>query len=192
MDTGSTDGTQNIIRECMEGIPGILGSCEWDGFADARNKVLKLAKYFQSRFLFILDADEIVSGDLSKLPDDLICGNVLLYGKNRNGLPRTTILRNGFNWKYVGRVHEYPVLNGKISDAMMVEGISIQTDSSGSRHKNPQWLLNDIRLLSQDMLEHPEDRRNCYLMGVMLTAAGLEHMAGEFISAGREYEEAIA
>jgi len=192
MDTGSTDGTQGIIRECMASIPGVLGECEWHGFADARNKALELANTFHSHFLLILDADETVSGNLSNVPDDLLCGNVLLYGKTDVGRPRTSILRNGLNWKYVGRVHELPLLNGKMPSGQNVEGLTIHTDSTGSRHKDPQWLMNDIRLLADDMLEHPEDRRNCYLMGVMLQSAGLSHMAGKFVDAGQEYERAIA
>src|ERR1700680_162948 len=46
VDTGSTDGTQNIIKDFMKekGIPGELHERPWVNFAHNRNQALELAK----------------------------------------------------------------------------------------------------------------------------------------------------
>src|SRR5579872_549010 len=43
-DNGSTDGTQEVIKACMKGIPGELIEGPWVNFAHNRNEALKAAK----------------------------------------------------------------------------------------------------------------------------------------------------
>ena len=42
VDTGSTDGTQELIREVMRDIPGELRERPWKNFAHNRNEALSL------------------------------------------------------------------------------------------------------------------------------------------------------
>jgi glycosyltransferase involved in cell wall biosynthesis len=42
LDTGSTDGTQDIVREMMVGIPGSLHEHPFEGYAASRNRALDL------------------------------------------------------------------------------------------------------------------------------------------------------
>ena len=44
LDTGSTDGTQAIVREAMSGIPGVLREGAFVDFASARNRALDLVE----------------------------------------------------------------------------------------------------------------------------------------------------
>ena len=44
VDTGSTDGTQEIIKKFMEDIPGELHERPWKNFEHNRNQALELAK----------------------------------------------------------------------------------------------------------------------------------------------------
>jgi glycosyltransferase involved in cell wall biosynthesis len=59
IDTGSTDGTQDIIRKFFEerGIPGEVIDHPWKNFQDARNKALQSVKG-KADFGFWIDADE--------------------------------------------------------------------------------------------------------------------------------------
>ncbi|NGX45432.1 MAG: SPBc2 prophage-derived glycosyltransferase SunS [Chlamydiae bacterium] len=57
VDTGSTDGTQEIIKEFMKEIPGELHERPWVNFEHNRNEALQLAKGKADYTLFI-DADE--------------------------------------------------------------------------------------------------------------------------------------
>lgn len=59
VDTGSTDGTQDIVRRFFEAknIPGEVVDHEWVSFEDARNTALNLVKG-KADFGFWIDADE--------------------------------------------------------------------------------------------------------------------------------------
>lgn len=59
VDTGSTDGTQEIIKKFFErkGIPGEVIQHPWKNFEDARNKALACVKG-KADFGFWIDADE--------------------------------------------------------------------------------------------------------------------------------------
>jgi glycosyltransferase involved in cell wall biosynthesis len=69
VDTGSTDSTQDIVREVMVGVPGVLHEepfigCDALGlpdiidFAATRNRALDLANSLQTEFLLVLSGDE--------------------------------------------------------------------------------------------------------------------------------------
>ena len=58
-DNGSTDGTQEIVRQT--GAKLVEGS--WDGFGRTKNKANTLAKY---DWIFSLDADEAIDEELKK------------------------------------------------------------------------------------------------------------------------------
>src|SRR5258708_17110185 len=67
VDTGSTDGTQQIVAECLQGIPGELFERPWVGFAHNRTEAIGLARG-HGRYALVVDADELVevSDDFSK------------------------------------------------------------------------------------------------------------------------------
>src|ERR1700722_17972902 len=44
VDTGSTDGTQEIIKKHMKGIPGKLYERPWKNFGESRSEAFDLAK----------------------------------------------------------------------------------------------------------------------------------------------------
>src|SRR5579883_2825669 len=60
VDTGSTDGTQKIIKKFMKDIPGKLYERPWKNFAHNRNEALALAKD-KADYLLFIDADEQLS-----------------------------------------------------------------------------------------------------------------------------------
>ena len=64
VDTGSTDGTQDIIREHLRDLPGDLHERPWQDFAHNRSEALELARG-RGDYTLIIDADdalEIVPG----------------------------------------------------------------------------------------------------------------------------------
>jgi len=61
-DTGSTDGTQEIIRQGLEGIPGELHETPWVDFGHNRSLSLNLARG-RADYHLLLDADMTVNGD---------------------------------------------------------------------------------------------------------------------------------
>src|SRR5258708_9713159 len=59
VDTGSTDGTRDIIRDCLRDVPGELHERPWKNFAHNRNEALALARG-HGDYVFLIDADEVL------------------------------------------------------------------------------------------------------------------------------------
>ncbi|HEX3250433.1 MAG TPA: glycosyltransferase, partial [Pyrinomonadaceae bacterium] len=62
VDTGSTDGTQQLIRQCMRNLPGELIERPWIDFAHNRSEALEFARG-KSDYVFVIDADELLVQD---------------------------------------------------------------------------------------------------------------------------------
>src|ERR1700689_420174 len=63
VDTGSEDGTQDLIRGPMAslGIPGELYERPWRNFGHNRSEALKLAQG-HADYIWVIDADDTVAG----------------------------------------------------------------------------------------------------------------------------------
>lgn len=59
VDTGSTDGTQQLIRQCLRDIPGDLIERPWVNFGYNRTEALEFARG-KSDYVFVIDADEVL------------------------------------------------------------------------------------------------------------------------------------
>ena len=64
-DTGSTDGTQDIIKTFFKekGIDGELVEHEWTNFGHNRTLAFQAA-YNKSEYVWVIDADDLIVGDL--------------------------------------------------------------------------------------------------------------------------------
>jgi len=61
-DTGSTDGTQDLIRRTLDGIPGELHEEPWIDFGSNRTSNIQLARG-KADYLLTLDADHVMRQD---------------------------------------------------------------------------------------------------------------------------------
>ena len=57
VDTGSTDGTQDLVRAALAGLPGQLVERPWVDFAHNRSEALALARP-HGTYTLIIDADD--------------------------------------------------------------------------------------------------------------------------------------
>lgn len=161
-DTGSTDGTQTVIKKYFEkkGINGELHEDEWVDFAYNRTLAFQKAKG-KADYSFVIDADDKLNGDFV-LPDGnytdfsikIVLSNIEYY--------RSQIFKNDLDWKYVGVVHEYACLvdssiskkTGVIEDAFIKAGTFGDRSTSGSCKFN-----SDIQLLTKGIEEDPTNTR---------------------------------
>lgn len=113
IDTGSTDGTQDIIRKFFDekGIPGEVIDHPWKNFEDARNTALNAVKG-KADFGFWIDADEQLlidpkfNVDRFKLNLSQFDGanlKVLYGGQNYY---RMQFFSTKASWRWYGPVHE--------------------------------------------------------------------------------------
>lgn len=163
VDTGSTDGTQQAVREFMKDVPGELHERPWKNFAHNRNEALSLA-ISKADYVLFIDADEVLEYDGSfKMPQlDKDC----YYCPTRySGLKYDRVLMIKatipFTWK--GVLHEglypsIPITNGHIAD------ISNFPRPDGSRSKDPKKYEKDAEVLEAALNEDPNDSRNVFYL----------------------------
>ena len=110
VDTGSTDGTQELIKNFFaeKGIPGELHERPWVGFGDNRTEALQLCDG-KADWAWMIDADDYVEGEFQfPLNAGEVEGFALAFGRGEFSWWRTQIFRTGIGWKYEGILHEYP------------------------------------------------------------------------------------
>jgi len=117
LDTGSTDGTQELIRKTLEGVEGYILEEPFIDYGTSRNRALEFAQ-FHSRspvFSLMLSADETVFNaySLRKFAEEREHKNG--HGEEAYPIPVDVgsrfdsyrLSRTDAGWRYVGRVHEY-------------------------------------------------------------------------------------
>lgn len=173
VDTGSTDGTQALIRELLGDIPGELVERPWKNFGHNRSEAIALAGTASDYLLFI-DADDLFVADEGfRMPaleaeaiELLIEYGSLLYR-------RVAMVRTTRAWRYVGVLHEYPDCGGAHTQAAL-DGLRIRIAGGGARSQVDQSrkFLADAALLEQGLRDEPDNARYAFYLGQSYRDAG--------------------
>ena len=110
VDTGSTDGTQQLIKDIMAeyNIPGELHERPWVDFGHNRTESLQYSKG-KSDYRLVIDADDVLVVEEGKNPFLDLTKDSYKIKIRLNSLAyyRTQLVRGNQDWKYVGVLHEY-------------------------------------------------------------------------------------
>lgn len=158
VDTGSTDGTQKIIKNFMKDIPGELHERPWVNFAHNRNEALELAKN-KAEYILFMDADDVMSiASGFKMPplDKDFYYLTIDYSGTRYG--RVQIIKTALNWKWEGVLHE-AVMSSQAKSSGLIEGLTTVVTRDGSRAKDPDVYKKDAEILEAAMLKEPNNAR---------------------------------
>ncbi len=166
VDTGSTDGTQNLIKECMKDIPGELYERPWVNFEHNRNEALKLAQG-KSDYLLLIDADEEAifppSFTFSTLDKDYYFIQFVDPSSQMN-FCRICLLNMRCDWQWVGVVHEQLKSNSSKTKATMPD-IFYQIDTASSaRSQDPLKYQKDAQLLEEALAKDPDNSRYVFYL----------------------------
>jgi tetratricopeptide (TPR) repeat protein len=158
-DTGSTDGTQELIRRELAGIPGELHERRWIDFGHNRSELMQLARG-KGDYLLLLDADwtvEATPGALANLGADsyLIrhAGAVEFYNKR--------LVSGRLDWRYIGTTHEY-IASDAERTCERLEGVAIHVWSVGGS-RTGRW-RRDAELLETALQRDPSDTRAVFYL----------------------------
>ena len=191
MDTGSTDGTQDIIREELAGIPGTLHDRQWKNYGESRTECLDLAKQSGAEYLFILDADEVVSGQMPLLTHkyDTAYWVKIQFGPAMYYM-RPSIIPAKHPWKYIGVTHEYLYSPVELKQ----EDTKLTFDTAPERAtKSVERCLEDAVLLEEALKQEPNNTRYMFYLAQSYKDAGELYKALEHYHAraamGGWYEE---
>lgn len=150
-DTGSVDGTENIILKFFSerGIPGELHRDEWRDFAYNRNLALTYARG-KGDYILTFDADDIVDGNLSISSDLIADGYYLNFSDEGRTLSyrRLALFKNIPEIYWRGVVHEFIQLPDNASYGDLVGEYSIVSRRRGARSLDGAKYFNDATLLA--------------------------------------------
>jgi tetratricopeptide (TPR) repeat protein len=170
-DTGSTDGTQDLVREAMADRPGVLIERPWVDFAHNRNEVLEAARG-RATYTFVIDADEVLEIDPGFSRPPLTADSYdaeVVYGATR--YHRKQLVRNALPWRYKGVLHEYLTCPQARTSAFL-PGVRTIVSHDGARSRDPMTYRRDALLLERALLDDPDDARNVFYLAQSYRDAG--------------------
>lgn len=144
VDTGSADGTQDIIRSCLKDLPGLLVERPWQDFAHNRSEALTLARE-QADYSLIIDADDCLDlGGVTKLTLDRDCYSLLISDPPLS-YPRKQLVSSRQRWFYRGVLHEFLECDEPYSSGHL--NVMIKRNHDGARRRDPGTYGRDVEVL---------------------------------------------
>jgi len=171
VDTGSTDGTQELIRKALNDIPGEVVERLWVNFSVNRTEALHLAGT-RADYVLIIDADEVLEADegfsMPALTEDSYQLQSFYSGCE---YARNQLIRAALPWRYEGVVHEYLTCEQAETSALLA-GLRILVFHEGARSLDPLTYYRDALLLEQALRTDPENKRNVFYLAQSYRDAG--------------------
>lgn len=164
-DTGSTDGTQDLIRNALKDIPGELHESPWIDFAHNRNEAL-FAAYGKADYLLFIDADEQLSFPegyvLPELTED--CYLAIVRSPEELEYERATLIKNASDWKWVGVLHENIESVNPKTFTTWKDVVNLSNTQDGYRYSDPQKYMKDALVLEKALETDPENTRYVFYL----------------------------
>ena len=176
VDTGSTDGTQALVREALADLPGMLLERPWQDFAHNRNQALDLARQYGD-YALIVDADDVLELDAGAAwPQRLdgpghyllqrIAGSDIEYRSPK-------LLAHAVPWRWHGVLHEYPAADPPPLLSLLA-GARVTSHPDGARSQRPlrEKYLDDAAVLAAELTREPANTRTAFYLAQSLRDAG--------------------
>jgi glycosyltransferase involved in cell wall biosynthesis len=165
LDTGSTDGTQERIRETMKDLPGELFEEPFVDFEYSRNRSLDLAGEKCEWYIILDDTYIIVNGEklrnyLKKDCKDKDNLTVTVEDK-KSAYPSLRIIRSNTGYRYKYRVHEIIIVPSTYLLETDIASISDSTESKYMENRSQERYKRDYKMLKEDFEKDPKDGRLC-------------------------------
>ncbi|MCJ2036456.1 glycosyltransferase [Methylobacterium sp. J-068] len=154
VDTGSTDGTQALVRAALADVPGRLVERPWRDFAHNRSEALALARSLAT-YTLVIDADDELVLPPGFTPPNLAADTYsvdIVYDAVTYRRPQ--LVRNVLAWRYRGVLHEFldcpeATTHGHLPIVMRI-------NHEGARSTDPQTYARDAAVLEQALAEETD------------------------------------
>ncbi|MGO9837837.1 MAG: glycosyltransferase [Polyangiaceae bacterium] len=171
VDTGSSDGTQDIVRATMQGIPGELHERPWKDFGHNRTEAIELARG-KADYLLVVDADDVLErrGEFTPAALTLDAYEVRVEDAG-SAYYRTHIFRSDLDYRYKGVLHESLVSSGPRT-AGRLDSLLYRRLGGGGRSRDPDKFRKDAAVLEEALRVDPGDARYAFYLAQSWRDAG--------------------
>ncbi|MEI8366014.1 MAG: glycosyltransferase [Parachlamydiaceae bacterium] len=164
VDTGSTDGTQQVIKDFFKDIPGELHERPWVNFGYNRQEALELAKH-KADYLLFMDADDQLAFDKDfKMPP--LTKDFYVIASRRENEEEFWIhrlIRANLGWHWEGAIHEDLYCHDYV-EGTQLPGVLYLYMHHGDRAKNPDTWKKDVDILLDAIKKDPNNPRNYFYL----------------------------
>jgi glycosyltransferase involved in cell wall biosynthesis/SAM-dependent methyltransferase len=185
VDTGSDDGTQDLIRNHMArlGIPGELHERPWRNFGHNRTEALTLAQG-RADYILIMDADDTFVGtpDFTRLDADIY---LMRYFGHGDVFWVPQLFRDGVRVRWQGVTHEHAVWDDSCVVVRLGGDYNIEDRHLSTRNMSGEKYVRDRDLLLAELERNPEDTRSAFYL------AQSYFCLGDFVNARKWYTRRI-
>ncbi|HEX7914635.1 glycosyltransferase [Rudaea sp.] len=173
VDTGSSDGTQEIVRAFLKDIPGELIERPWVDFSTNRNEALQLARG-RGDYAFFIDADDALQTDPGFSFGSLGAPGYVIESVVA-GISSwiVALARLDIDWVWRGVLHEILSAQGKVPNTPL-HGARIAKFADGARSRLPARAkyARDAELLRAALAREPGNTRYQFYLAQSLREAG--------------------
>lgn len=146
VDTGSTDGTQDLVRQFFHDVPGTLHERPWQDFATNRNEALQLARP-HGDYILIIDADDTLEYQSAVAPPALSHDSYMLQIDDSDiTYRRIQLVRSALPWRWRGVLHEFIACEAA-HDTELLPSIRMRRNHDGARRRSPETYRRDAAIL---------------------------------------------
>ncbi|MFD7609469.1 glycosyltransferase [Streptomyces sp. NPDC059828] len=165
-DTGSTDGTQDLIRSVLDGIPGELHEEPWVNFGHNRTLNIQHARG-KADYVLLLDADLELQcvGELPPLTADAY----MLRHDCDTSYRIRRLVRGDLPWRYEGVTHEFLTCDQDVRQENIDALVIRDHGDGGSKHDKFE---RDARLLSVELQRDPDNSRTVFYLAQTMRDLG--------------------
>jgi tetratricopeptide (TPR) repeat protein len=171
VDTGSSDGTQEIIRSHLRDLPGELHERPWHDFGTNRSEALVLARG-KADYILVMDADHVLHAPPGYRFADLDADAYFIahrYAGVDYGI--AILLADRIAWRYEGVLHEYVTADFP-HRIVPLAGPWVDVHHEGARSRDPETYKKDAVILEAALAKEPGNTRYAFYYAQTLRDAG--------------------
>jgi tetratricopeptide (TPR) repeat protein len=164
VDTGSSDGTQDLIREIFADLPGQLHERPWRDFGSNRSEAIQLAQGAADYLLFLDADDSLLIPDGYALPELTADAYDIEFLHGAISYRRTCVVNNALPWRFEGVLHEYPTCDRAVTTEHLELAIRYGGDGGRSLQDVVAKYTADAAILEAALAENPDNPRNAFYL----------------------------
>ena len=185
LDTGSTDGTQEIIKRVLKDKKGTLYEEPFVDFKVSRNRCLELAGH-TCKFIIMLDDTYSIKGDLRSFLNEIRGDQFsdsfsLLIQSDDTEYYSNRIIKSSTNLRYIHRIHEVITDQNNINVTVPNnKAIIFDNRADYMENRTMDRKQFDLGLLFKELEEFPDDPRALYYIAQTYGCIGNENGKAEY------------